>query len=59
LLLLSSDQSVQGVFKTGVIMTSGPMGDDEGLLTEEAAALLPLVGDQLEDAPCSGSNREC
>ena len=31
------------MFKTGVIMTSGPMGDDEGLLTEEeAAAILQL-----------------
>lgn len=31
------------VFRPGVIMTSGPMGDDEGLLTEkEAAAILQL-----------------
>ena len=41
LLRLSSDQSGPGsVQDRGVIMTSGPMGDDEGLLTEEEAAVL-------------------
>ena len=40
----SGDQSGRKMFGTrGVSMTSGPMGEDEGLLTEEeAAALLQL-----------------